>query len=419
MPKRRVITGPILAWFFYDWANSAFPSIITTFVFATYFTEKVAVNKIIGTAQWGDAIAIAGILIAILSPLLGAIADNEGRRKPWLAVFSIITIIAAALLWNVEPNPSFAHLAMICVIIGTIGLEIGMVFYNSMLSDLAPPDYVGRLSGWSWGFGYFGGIFCLLIALFVFVEGRVAWLGLSTNTAEHIRFTGPLVAIWFLVFGWPIFAFTPDQPSTGLGIRKSIKKGMKSLLQTLLTLKQYREIMKFLLARLIYIDGLNTIFAFGGIYAAGVLHMSFTEVIQFGIALNVGAGIGAALFAWLDDYKGAKLTILISLVIMMITGTGMLLTHSKSTFWFLGMTLSLCVGPVQSASRSLMIRLAPKHMVTEMFGLFAFSGKITAFLGPWILGMLTMAFHSQRVGMSTVIFFLFAGALILSQVKAQ
>ena len=147
--------------------------------------------------------------------------------------------------------------------------------------------------------------------------------------------------------------------------------------------------------------------------------MSYAEVIKFGISLNIGAGVGAAIFAWLDDYKGAKFTILLSLVIMIACGIGMLVVQSKSLFWLLGIGLSLCVGPVQAASRSLMIHLAPRELITEMFGLYAFSGKATAFIGPWLLGLVTLAFNSQRIGMATVILFLIAGGILLSFVKAD
>ena len=409
----------IVAWCIYDWANSAFPTIIMTFVFATYFTKSVAKNTFLGTAEWADAIALAGIIIAISSPIFGAIADHEGRRKPWLAFFTILCIISSALLWYTRPISSDVSWALSWAVLGIIGFEIGMVFYNSMLSDLAPKNYLGRISGWSWGLGYFGGLTSLLIVLFVFVDGHGLWPHLDIKTAEQIRISGPFVALWFLIFAWPLFAWTPDRPSSGIGYRKAISQGLKSLYKTLITVKQHKEVLKFLLARIFYIDGLTTIFAFGGIYAAGTFGMSFAEVIQFGIAMNVAAGLGAMAFAWLDDYKGAKLTILISLTVMVICGSAMLLVHSKLLFWVYGMGLSLCVGPVQAASRSLMIRLSPKELITEMFGLYAFSGKATAFMGPWILGAITLAFHSQRLGMSIVIVFLIFGALILTRVKEK
>ncbi len=403
----------VFSWCLYDWAHSAFPVIITTFVFSTYFTQKVAANPIIGTAQWGDAIAIAALLTALLSPLLGAVADNHGHRKPWLALFALMCIIGSALLWYAKPNPDYVHWTLFFVILGTMGLEIGMVFYNSMLPDLAPKDYIGRISGWAWGLGYFGGLSCLIIALYVFVEGSTPWLPLNHAQSEQIRICGPLVAVWFALFGWPVFVFVRDRPNTGLSLGHSMRRGLKQLLNTLAQLPKHRDILIFLIAHMLYIDGLNTLFAFGGIYAAGTFHMSFDQVIQFGIGMNVAAGIGAAGFAWLDDFKGSTLTIFISLIIMISSGIGLLIIHSQLLFWILGMVFSVCVGPVQSASRSLMARIVPKDITTEMFGLYAFSGKATAFLGPFILSMLILTFKSQRIAMSSVIALLFAGMIVL------
>ena len=417
-PNNKTSKKGIIAWCVYDWANSAFPTIIMTFVFATYFTKSVAKNTIIGTAQWGHAVAIAALIIGISSPIFGAIADHEGRRKPWLAFFTILCVIASAMLWYIMPEDSNVRSALIWAVLAIIGFEVGMVFYNAMLCDLAPKNYLGRISGWSWGLGYFGGLTSLVIVLFVFIDAHGFWFfHLDVKTYQQIRIAGPFTALWFLVFAWPLFVWTEDRKSTGIGYRNAIVEGVNSLYKTLLAAKKHKEILKFLLARIFYIDGLNTIFAFGGIYAAGTFHMTFAEVVKFGIAMNVAAGLGAAGFAWLDDYKGGKITVLISLFIMIICGSIMLVVHSKLLFWIFGMGLSLCVGPIQAASRSLMVRISPKELVTEMFGLYAFSGKATAFFGPWILGSVTLAFNSQRLGMSTVMVFLLCGGLILTSVK--
>ena len=409
----------IFSWSLYDWASSAFHSIIITFIFASYFTEAVAKNKIIGTAQWGHAIALAGITVAVLSPIFGAIADNEGRRKPWLFCFTLVAVVATALLWYVQANPGYVNFALACIVIGTIGIEIAVVFYNAMMRNLVPKRYIGRLSGWSWGLGYLGGLICLIIALLAFVQTGGAWLHLNTKTFEHIRISGPLTAIWYFIFALPLFIFTPDQPSTGIGFVKAIKAGLQTLIQTIKSLRRYMQILKFLLARMIYMDGLNTLFAFAGIYAAGTFGMSYDEIIKFGIALNLTAGIGAVLMAWLDDWYGSKKTILIGLIGLIATGTSILFIHSKTTFWIIALILGLFVGPVQAASRSLMARIVPENLMTEMFGLYSFSGKITAFLGPSILSLVTVYFHSQRVGMSTVMILLVIGAILLWFVKLE
>ncbi len=409
---------PLISWLLYDWASSPFSVLLNTFIFATYFTEKVAVNKIEGAAQWGYAAALAGLIVALCSPILGAIADYEGRRKPWLFGLTILTVISALALWFVKPQPSDISWALCWIVLGTIGLETSTVFYNSMLNDLAPAGFLGRISGWGWGLGYLGGLCALFLSLKIFITGNgAAWLGLNLDTAEQIRICGPLVAIWLLLFSLPIFLFTTDRPSTGRGFALATQIGLRSLWKTLKTLiisRQHHNILFFLLARMLYIDGLITVFAFGGIYAAGVFNMSTAEIIQFGIAMNLAAGLGAGIFAWLDDARGPKLTILLALSLMILCGIGILIVKSKLWFWTLGMGLSLGVGPVQAASRSLFIRVAPRELITEFFGLYAFSGKATSFLGPWILGITTTVFNSQRIGMSTVFVFMIIGGVLLS-----
>ena len=215
----------------------------------------------------------------------------------------------------------------------------------------------------------------------------------------------------------PLFLFTPDRPKTGLGKAEAVRAGLKALGATLRDVRRHKEIVRFLIARMIYIDGLNTLFAFGGIYAAGVYGMDVTEVIYFGIALNASAGVGAALFAWVDDWIGAKRTILIALGAITVISAAIVLVDDKALFWTLGVMLGVFFGPAQAASRSLMARLAPVGMEAEMFGLYALSGKATAFLGPLLLAWATTAFDSQRAGMATVLIFFIAGFVLLLPLK--
>lgn len=403
----------IAAWCFYDWANSAFPAVITTFVFATYFTQSVSPDPVSGTADWSRALAFAGFAIALLSPITGSIADATGRRKPWLAAFTAFTVVTTALLWFVRPEPDSVPLALVGVALATVGFEVATVFYNALLPELAPSSHIGRVSGWGWGLGYVGGIVCLVVLLFGFIQVAVPPFGLDKSIAEHVRIAGPFSALWIAVFAVPLFVFVPDRARTAVPLGQAAVQGVLQVVESVRSLRHHRAIAWYLLGQMIYTDGLNTLFAFGGIYAAGTFGMTLDEVVIFGIALNVTAGAGAFAFAWIDDWIGAKRTVAIGLAALMAISFSMLIIESKSLFWALGLLLGVFFGPVQAASRSLMARLASPEHRAQMFGLFALSGRVTSFVGPALLGWVTEVAHSQRAGMSTILLFFAAGLAIL------
>ncbi len=409
----------LFSWCLYDWANSAFPTVVITFVFATYFTSSVAVDKVSGTAHWGYAMSLSALAVAIAAPIFGAMADKGGGRKPWLGFFTALCIALSAALWLIEPDPSFALMALVLVGMANFAFETGMVFYNAMLPGLAPHSHVGRVSGWGWGLGYFGGLICLALTLVGLVQPQTPWFGLEKETAEHVRAAALLVAVWYAVFALPLFLFTADKaPGGGGSFFATLKMGLRELKTTFMQVRQYGDIVKFLIARMIYTDGLNTLYAFGGIYAAGSFGMELDEIIIFAIGMNVTAGLGAAAFGWVDDAIGPKKTIMIALIGLSVLSAALLIVEGKTLFWAFGLPLGLFVGPAQAASRSMMARLAPPHLTTEMFGLFAFSGKATAFLGPALLGAVTAAFDSQRAGMATILVFFVVGMILLARVPA-
>ncbi len=407
----------LFSWALYDWANSSYFVIIQTFIFAAYFTRSIAENPTLGTAQWGNTISAAGIVIALFAPLLGAVADKAGQRKPWIAFFSILCILACALLWFAEPDSSFIFYSLVMVFFATIGAEFSFIFYSAMLPDLVSKDRIGRWSGWGWGLGYAGGLACLLVALFAFIQTEGFWLGLDVESAEHIRATFLLTAVWFALFSIPIFIYTPDTPATQLGIKDSVQQGLRQLLNSLREVRQFKNIARFLLARMFYNDGLTTIFALGGVYAAGTFNMDESQILIFGVGLNVTSGIGAFGFAWMDDKSGSKKTILISLIGLILPLIALVLV--ESSFWFIifGLVLGFFVGPVQAASRTFMARLAPADMMNQMFGLFALSGKVTSFIGPFLVGTITLVAGSQRIGMLAILLLLILGFLIMLGVK--
>lgn len=408
--------GAAAAWCFYDWANSAFPTVIVTFVFAAYFTRGVAETPELGTGQWGMALSISGLVLALLAPILGAIADQGGGRKPWIGFFTLLSVGAAVSLWWIEPDPRFILPALLLVALGNAAFEFGHVFYNAMMADIAPPSHLGRLSGWAGALGYLGGLICLGLCLVLFVMPEVPLFGLDKTLAEEVRITGPFVGLWFLVFAVPLFLFTREKPRA-FKPASAVRTGLASLWQTLRALPQHGQTGRFLLARMFYTDGLNTLFAFGGIYAAGSFGMSFEDILIFGILLNVTAGLGAFAFAWFDDLVGAKTTILVSVAALTLLGGAILVIESQLWFYLLGCAIGVFIGPAQTASRSFMARIAPPDLRAEFFGLYALSGKATAFLGPALVGWVTVMADSQRAGMATILIFFLLGLVLLWPIR--
>jgi UMF1 family MFS transporter len=418
-PAAPARTPELAAWALYDWANSSFPTLIQTFVFAAYFTRSVAPDETTGTALWGYVTAAEGLVVAVLGPVLGAIADQGRRRKPWIGAFTLVAVAASALLWLVEPDAAYVPLALVLVGAGTIAAEFAVIFYNAMLPDLAAPDRIGRWSGWGWALGYAGGLACLVVALYGFVDEQ-AWFALPRESAAHVRATFVLAAAWFLIFSLPLMLVTRDAAGPRKALSAATRDGLRQLADSIREIRRHAIIVRFLIARMIYVDGLATLFAFGGVYAAGTFDMSEKQVLLFGIALNVTAGLGALGFSWMDDRAGSRATILLSLAGLIASGATMLLVESRAAFWAAGMVLGIFVGPVQAASRSYLARAAPAELRTQMFGLFALSGKATAFAGPLLVGWVTALAASQRIGMATIlIFFALGGALMLTVPEAR
>jgi UMF1 family MFS transporter len=411
------MTRKAWAWALYDWANSSFPTVVSTFVIAAYFAQGIAPDPATGQAQWGWTQSAAGLAIALLSPVLGAVADAGGRRRLMLGVFTALTAGFTAMIWFARPDPSFTLYALTCVALATICFELATVFYNSMLPTVAPPGRIGRVSGLGWGLGYAGGLACLAACLVLLVQPNPSLFGLDRGSAEHVRATALLVAAWLVLFAWPVLLALPDPPGTRPGWGESASRGLAEISGLLRSLPRNPRLARFIVARLFYTDGLNTLFAFGAIYAAGVFGMGIDKILIFGIAMNVTAGLGAAGFALVEDRVGARRMVLMALSAMILLGIALLLAETETWFWILALSLGLFFGPAQAASRSFMARLAPPDEVAAHFGLFALSGRITGFLGPAVLATVTAATDSQRLGMATVVVFLAVGALILATVK--
>ena len=418
----------------YDFANQPFTTLALTFIYGTFFVKIIAVNEIVGTMLWSRGITITAIFVACLSPLMGAVADQGGFRKIYLIFWSWVCIVCSFILYF--PGPGDIYFSLIVFIIANIGFEMGGVFCNAYLPEIAPKEKIGRISGYGWSMGYVGGLIALIIAMIFFVNADLPIFNLNKDNYEHIRATNILIAIWFAIFSLPTFIFIKDKSkrSFKIGI---YKESINQLKYTFQNIFQYKEMVKFLIARLIYNDGLITVFAFGGIYAAGTFGFSFNEIMIFGIVLNLTAGLGAFLLGFLDDILGGKKTIQISnigLIIACLIAVfspnrtifecdmpflGEVIITGKLLFWISGILIGVFSGPNQASSRSLMARFVPKDKESEFFGFFAFSGKATAFLGPFLLGYFTSIFGSQRFGVAVVIIFLLIGSVILYTVDEK
>src|SRR5690606_16714906 len=269
------------------------------------------------------------------------------------------------------------------------------------------------------GVGYLGGLLALALALVGFVQPETPWLGFSREAGENVRATNLLVAAWFLVFSLPLFLWVREDRSRASAAGQVVADGLKQLRRTFREVGRYRQTVRFLIARLIYNDGLVTIFAFGGIYAAGTFGFTIEQVLLFGIVINIAAGAAAILMGYLDDAIGGKRTIVVSLI-GLIGATALAMTATNETWlWVAGILIGIFTGPNQSASRSLMGRFVPKAVENEFFGFFAFSGKLTAFIGPFLLGVLTDWSGSQRVGVSVVLLLFVVGLVLLLTVDEE
>jgi UMF1 family MFS transporter len=438
----------VISWIFFDWAAQPYFTLITTFVFAPYFATHVASDPASGQSLWGFATAASGLTIALLSPVLGAIADASGRRKPWIAAFGTLLVIGSGLMWFGRPGDvSVIPALLLAYGIATVGVEFATVFNNAMMPTLVPPDRIGRLSGTGWATGYVGGILSLILVLGFLAAspdtGRTLFgftplFGLDPVTHQGDRITGPLTGIWFIIFVLPMFLLTPDYPARR-GLREALREGLTDLRQTLAELPKQKSMAAFLLANMIYTDGLVSLFAFGGIYAAGTFGWNTIQIGSFGIILAIAGTFGAWLGGQLDDRLGPKRVIAGSMMILLFAIVAILLVDKETIFFvkvappvpggalfasaaeraylLLGCLIGAAGGPLQAASRTLLIRMAPKDRIAQYFGLFALTGKVTSFVGPLLIGLITAVTASQKAGMAVLVLFFVAGLALLARVR--
>jgi UMF1 family MFS transporter len=419
VPRRQVVS-----WAFWDWGQAAFQAVILTFVFSVYLTEAVGDDlpgETSATTWFSWSIGIAGVVVAVLAPVTGQRADASGHRKRSLGIWSALTIVATAGLFFVENDYHFLALGLILLAVASVCSEFATVSYYAMLRQVSTPETIGRVSGFGWAMGYFGGIVLLLVCYTGFIAGdgdTRGFLGISTEGGLNIRLIAIFAAVWFAIFALPVLFQVPEVPATPGRAKVSFFGSYRVLWHDLRALYQTnRNAVYFLGASALYRDGLNAIFAFGAVLANTVYGIATADVLLFGIAANVVSAVGALVAGRFDDRVGPKRVVLVSLIGMLIAGTIVLFLSGPMAFWIFGLILALFVGPAQSSSRTYLARMAPPGREGEMFGLYATTGRAVSFLSPLLFGVFIAIFDADRAGIVGILLILLVGLLVLIPVK--
>jgi len=396
----------------YDFANSAFTTLIVTFIFSKYFAEVIAPDPTEGAIWWTRAIQVSAVTVALMTLVLGAMADFGGRKKGFLFAATLTCVLAtASLFWM---RPGHVWIAAGVFIVANVAYEVTQALYNAFLPEIADEEHMGRISGFGWGLGYFGGLLCLALAL-----GMVTGWIPSTDHLD-VRATNLLVAGWFFMFSIPIFVFLRRrQPRRSAPLSTYVRSGFTRVGDTFRHLRGYREALKLLIARLVYNDGLVTVFSMAAIYAGAVFGMDTSEVLMLGIVVNVVAGVSAMAFGFVNDRIGGVKTIGVTLVVLIATTLLAMWAPSRTWFWVSAVLLGLMVGPNQAASRSLLASFIPAHKQGELFGFYAFSGKLASVLGPLTYGVVLGATGHHRWAMGSIIVFFVVGLSLLALVDER
>ncbi|MGJ8569084.1 MAG: MFS transporter [Hoeflea sp.] len=437
--QRRGVVG----WMMFDWAAQPFFTVVTTFIFGPYFISRMASDPATGQAAWGYGIAAGGLLIALFSPLLGSIADQTGPRKPWIAFFACIKILALCGLWFAAPGSNIVAVVAVFTL-ASVAAEFSIVFNDSMLLRLVPKAQIGRVSNLAWGLGYLGGMIVLIFIIGFLAAspetgktllGLDPLFGLDPLQGEDARASGPISALWYAVFIVPMFLFTPDAGGRR-ALKGAVRDGLAELRSTLGEVRQRSGIFRFLIARMIYQDGVNALLALGGGFAAAMFGWSITEIGVYGIMLNVVAIFSCLYASRLDTQLGSKLVVMIAILILLIatvgivsTGPGFTLfgafplagtdsgglfgTSAEKAYIAFGLLIGIAFGPVQASSRAYMARSVTEDEAGRYFGIYALAGRATSFTAPFLVATVTAFSGSPRLGMATITIFFALGLIIL------
>ncbi|MBF6211884.1 MFS transporter [Nocardia puris] len=420
--------GQVVAWGLWDWGSSAFNAVILTFVFSVYLTKEVGDDLpggVSASAWLAWALAVSGVVVALTAPVSGQWFDAAAKRKRGLGVLTALVVLSMMAMFFVHDDHRDLWLGLVLLAFGAAVFELANVPYNAMLRQVSTPETVGRVSGFGWAMGYFGGIFLLLICYFGFISGdgdTRGIFGIPTDDGLNIRLVAVLAAVWFAAFALPVLFAVPELPRTGadpgaasagiLGSYRVLFRDLRDLWRT------DRRTVWYLLASAVFRDGLAGVFTFGAILAVQVYGIADADVLLFGVAANVVAALGAVVAGRFDDRVGPKRVIVGSLGAMLVCGVALLIVSGPAMFWVFGLLLTIFVGPAQASARSFLARLAPPGREGQMFGLYTTTGRAVSFLAPALFGLFVWLFDADRAGIVGLLIVLGLGLLVLLPVRA-
>jgi len=417
----------VLAWGLWDWGSAAFNAVILTFVFSVYLTDSVGKDLPggISASTWlGWSLGIAGFVIAVTAPVFGQRFDAAGRRKWSLGLLTAVTVTAMAAMYFVRDDYHYLWLGLVLLGVASVMSELAQVPYNSMLRQVSTQENIGRVSGFGWSMGYFGGIVLLLSCYAGFIAGdgdRRGLLDVPTADGTNIRLVALLAAVWFAVFAVPVLLSVPEKPVTKADVTRhaGFVESYRVLWGDLRELwRTDRRTIWFLGASALFRDGLAGVFTFGAVLAVTVYGIGTGDVLLFGVAANVVSALGALLAGRVDDRIGPKAVIVGSLVSMIATGIVLLVVSGPGMFWIFGLVLCLFVGPAQSSARTFLARITPPGREGQMFGLYATTGRAVSFLAPTLFGFFAWWFGTDRAGIVGLLVVLAAGLAALLAVRS-
>jgi UMF1 family MFS transporter len=384
------------AWALWDWAEQPYPTIMQTFIFPVYLATAVAGSEELADRQLGITIIIAGLVLALIAPVLGRRSDDNGRRKYWLMFNTYLLVGIMIASFFVKPSPEFLLLGLVLYGAGSVIQEAALINYYAMLKSVTTEKNIGRVSGYAWALGYAGGIVLLVLSLVGFYLTETPWFGIGKEEAVNLRSIFLFSAIWTLVFTIPLLIRVPEIPKKANARKETILQSYKSIWGQLKSLRaQAPETLKFLISSAIYRDGLAGVFTFGAVLGSLAFGFTQTEIIIFGIAANIVSGLGAVIGGRLDDVFGSRTIIIASLIGLIIAGSSVFFFYDYGviTYWIGGLALCLFVGPAQASSRTFVSRFTPAGREGEVFGLYQLTGRAVSFMSGtmWTLSITVAA----------------------------